>query len=90
MLLEASKLAISGIPFLGYTIYPAIDTYGWEHAISRPKEPLYRPEGSLYNPSGIFYLTQEPPKHAEVFGWAPMEPKPFIFELKTQLRPYFR
>lgn len=90
MLLEASKLAISGIPFLGYTIYPAIDTYGWEHAISRPKEPLYHVDGSLYNPSGIFYLTQEPPAHAEVFGWAPMEPKPFIFELTKQLRPFIK
>jgi hypothetical protein len=88
MLLEASKLATSGIPFVGYTIYPAIDTYGWEHAISRPKEPLYRTEGSLYNPSGIFYLTQEPPAYAEVFGWAPMEPKPFIFELTKQLRAF--
>lgn len=89
MLLEAAKLANSGIPFLGYTIYPAIDTYGWEHAISRPKEPLYRHEGSLYNPSGIFYLNVEPPASAEVFGFRPMEPKPFIFELKRQLENHF-
>ena len=89
MLLEAAKLAMSGIPFLGYTIYPAIDTYGWEHAISRPKEPLYHVEGSLYNPSGIFYLTQEPPAHAEVFGFKPMEAKPFIFELKKELLKSF-
>jgi hypothetical protein len=84
MLLESAKLMKSGIPFLAYTIFPAIDTYGWEHAISRPKEPLYRPEGSLYNPSGIFYLTQEPPASAEVFAWKPMEPKDFIFELKKR------
>jgi beta-glucosidase/6-phospho-beta-glucosidase/beta-galactosidase len=87
MLLEAAKLQSAGIPLLGYTIYPAIDTYGWEHAISRPKDPLYRPEGSLYNPSGIFYLSTEPPKEAEVFGFQPMEPKAFIFELMKQLHP---
>jgi beta-glucosidase/6-phospho-beta-glucosidase/beta-galactosidase len=85
MLLEAAKLQNAGIPLLAYTIYPAIDTYGWEHAISRPKEPLYRAEGSLYNPSGIFYLTAEPPKESEVFGWEPMAPKPFIFELLKHL-----
>lgn len=85
MMLEASKLQEAGIPFLGYTIYPAIDTYGWEHAISRPKDPLYRAEGSLYNPSGIFYLTTQPPQESEVFGFQPMAPKAFIFELLKQL-----
>lgn len=89
MLLEAAKLQEAGIPLLAYTIYPAIDTYGWEHAISRPKEPLYRPEGSLYNPSGIFYMTTEPPLEAEVFGFKAMSPKPFIFELVKQLRSTF-
>lgn len=90
MLLESAKLMKSGIPFLGYTVFPAIDTYGWEHAVSRPKEPLYRPEGSLYNPSGIFYLTTEPPVSAEIFGWKPMEPKDFIFELKKELLKTFK
>jgi hypothetical protein len=86
MLLECARLAQQGIPFLGYTIYPAIDTYGWEHAISRPKEPLYKPEGSLYNPSGILFLKDAPPPEADVIGFSSMQPKPFIFELQNQLK----
>ena len=54
MLLECAKAAGQGVPFLGYTLYPAIDTYGWETALSVPKEK------TILNPSGIVDLNLEP------------------------------
>lgn len=47
ILLEAGKAAHQGIPFLGYVQYPAVDTWGWESALSRPRSE------ALHNPSGI-------------------------------------
>lgn len=54
MLIECSFAAKSGIPVLGLTIYPAIDTWGWESALSVPKDQ------ALYNPSGIVDLAMKP------------------------------
>ncbi len=54
MLLECARASAQGVPFLGYTLYPAIDTYGWETALSVPKE------ATILNPSGIVDLNLEP------------------------------
>jgi len=85
LLLECAKIAFAGIPFLAYTVYPAVDTYGWEHALSRAKEPLYRARGSLYNPSGILYMQKAPPPEVGVVGFRPLEAKRFIFDLEQAL-----
>lgn len=53
-LLECAKVASQGIPFLGYTLYPAVDTWGWESALSVPKDK------ALYNPSGVVDLEYHP------------------------------
>lgn len=37
MLLESAAAMEDGAPMLGYTIYPLVDTYGWETALSVPK-----------------------------------------------------
>lgn len=37
MLLEVAAAMGDGVPMLGYTIYPLVDTYGWETALSVPK-----------------------------------------------------
>lgn len=50
MLIESARAARQGIPFLGYTLYPGIDTWGWESALSVPRDQ------ALYNPSGIMNL----------------------------------
>jgi beta-glucosidase/6-phospho-beta-glucosidase/beta-galactosidase len=50
VLLECAKAAQQGIPFLGYTLYPAVDTWGWESALSVPRDK------ALYNPSGVVDL----------------------------------
>lgn len=54
MMLEAAQAASQGVPFLGYTVYPGIDTWGWESALSVPRKD------AIYNPSGIFNLEMEP------------------------------
>lgn len=50
VLLECAKAARQGIPFLGYTLYPAVDTWGWESALSAPRKQ------ALHNPSGVVDL----------------------------------
>lgn len=50
VLLECAQAHEQGIPFLGLTIYPAIDTWGWETALSVPKSQ------TLINPSGLYTL----------------------------------
>jgi hypothetical protein len=77
MMFETARAAMAGVPILGHTMYPAIDTWGWEHALSRPKEPINRPEGSLYNPSGLFDLVPLLAHEAR--------PKPFLPELIKHL-----
>jgi hypothetical protein len=48
MLIEAAGAAAAGIPILGYTFYPAIDTWGWEKALSvHKKQTLLNPGGLL-------------------------------------------
>ncbi|MES3037839.1 MAG: hypothetical protein V4736_08030 [Bdellovibrionota bacterium] len=69
MLLECAKAAESGVPFLGYTIYPAVDTWGWESALSVPKEH------ALFNPSGVLNLDMS----AKPFV------KPLMESLQTQM-----
>ena len=54
MMLEAAQAASQGVPFLGYTVYPGIDTWGWESALSVPRKD------AIYNPSGVFNLEMEP------------------------------
>ena len=34
ILLETATLAESGLPILGYTMFPVIDTFGWQCALS--------------------------------------------------------
>lgn len=51
VLLECAKAANQGIPFLGYTLYPAVDTWGWESALSMPRRQ------ALHNPSGVVDFT---------------------------------
>ncbi len=53
MMWEAAQ-ARSGVPFLGQVMYPAIDTYGWESALSLPRSQ------ALFNPSGVVTLQMEP------------------------------
>lgn len=53
MTIEAAAMARAGVPFLGLTMYPALDTWGWDHgkAMSRPKRESAEPL-----PSGILWL----------------------------------
>lgn len=37
LLLEVASAMADGVPMLGYVIYPLVDTYGWEAAMSVPK-----------------------------------------------------
>lgn len=53
LLLECAQAIKDGVPFLGYTIYPLIDTYGWETALSLPKTQ------TLLNPGGLVTLDFE-------------------------------
>jgi beta-glucosidase/6-phospho-beta-glucosidase/beta-galactosidase len=53
LLLECARAVKDGIPFLGYTIYPLIDTWGWETALSVPKDQ------TLLNPGGLITLDLE-------------------------------
>ncbi|MER8846887.1 hypothetical protein [Mesorhizobium australicum] len=54
MLLECAAAASAGVPLLAYSIYPLLDSWGWETALSVP-----RPQ-TLLNPGGIFTLALEP------------------------------
>ncbi len=54
MLVESAVAAEQGIPFLAYTLYPGIDTWGWESALSVPKSQ------AVYNPAGVFDLEFKP------------------------------
>lgn len=53
MLLECARAARDGVPFVGYAMYPAIDTWGWEAALSVPREH------TLLNPGGVLSLDLE-------------------------------
>ena len=53
LLLECAQAVKDGVPFLGYTIYPLIDTWGWETALSVPKEQ------TRLNPGGLVTLDLE-------------------------------
>jgi hypothetical protein len=54
MLLETAAAMEDGTPMLGYTIYPLVDTYGWETALSVPKAQ------TTVNTGGVFQLSLEP------------------------------
>ena len=54
MLLETAAAAEDGAPMLGYVMYPLVDTYGWEHALSQPKSR------STVNTGGLMELSLEP------------------------------
>jgi beta-glucosidase/6-phospho-beta-glucosidase/beta-galactosidase len=54
MLLECAQASADGVPFVGYSIYPAVDTWGWETALSVPKEH------TLLNPGGVLSLDLQP------------------------------
>jgi beta-glucosidase/6-phospho-beta-glucosidase/beta-galactosidase len=54
ILLECAKAASEGVPFLGYALYPAVDTWGWETALSVPRDQ------AIYNPSGLVDLEYRP------------------------------
>lgn len=56
MMFEEEFAAQGGIPIIAHTMYPAVDTYGWESALSVPKDQ------ALENPSGImdFSMTARP------------------------------
>lgn len=63
MMLELAHAARQGVPILGYTLYPAVDTYGWESA-----QALHR-NTALYNPSGVTELAHgvsDPVKRKEI------------------------
>lgn len=50
MMLECATAMAQGVPMLGYTIYPLLDTWGWETALSVPKAQ------TLHNPAGMLDL----------------------------------
>lgn len=50
MLLECAAAMADGVPMLGYTIYPLVDTHGWETALSVPKSR------TKANPGGVLDL----------------------------------
>ncbi|QZO01305.1 hypothetical protein [Chenggangzhangella methanolivorans] len=54
MLLETAAAMEDGTPMLGYTIYPLVDTYGWETALSVAKSR------TSVNTGGVFELSLEP------------------------------
>lgn len=54
MLLETAAAMEDGTPMLGYVIYPLVDTYGWETALSVPKAQ------TTVNTGGVFELSLEP------------------------------
>lgn len=54
MLLEAAAAMADGTPLLGYAIYPLVDTYGWETALSVPKAQ------TSVNTGGVFDLALQP------------------------------
>ncbi|GLK67669.1 hypothetical protein [Hansschlegelia plantiphila] len=47
MLLECAQAMADGVPMLGYTIYPLIDTFGWETALSAPKSETSENTGGI-------------------------------------------
>jgi hypothetical protein len=53
MLLEVARAIEDGIPMLGYAVYPLIDTFGWESALSVPKAE------TVVNPAGIVTIDLE-------------------------------
>ncbi|MFC7051983.1 hypothetical protein ACFQI3_04690 [Hansschlegelia quercus] len=53
MLLEVARAIEDGIPMLGYAVYPLIDTFGWESALSVPKAQ------TVVNPAGIVTIDLE-------------------------------
>jgi hypothetical protein len=53
MLLEVARAIEDGIPMLGYAVYPLIDTFGWESALSVPKAE------TVGNPAGIVTMDLE-------------------------------
>lgn len=59
MLLACADAMASGVPFLGYTMYPAVDTWGWETALSVPKSE------TLLNPGGVLDLRAKPKPFVE-------------------------
>lgn len=54
MLLECAAAMEDGAPMLGYVIYPLVDTYGWETALSVPKNE------TTVNTGGVMTLALEP------------------------------
>jgi hypothetical protein len=54
LLLECAQAIADGVPLLGYTIYPLIDTYGWETALSVPKDQ------TTVNTGGVLTMDLEP------------------------------
>lgn len=54
MMIECAAARAKGAPMLGYTLYPVLDTYGWEMALSRPRA------AALHNPSGLLDLALAP------------------------------
>jgi hypothetical protein len=53
MLLECAA-ASAGVPLVAYSVYPLLDSWDWETALSVP-----RPQ-TLLNPGGIFTLSLQP------------------------------
>lgn len=78
-MLDSALAAKQGIPFLGLTLYPLVDTFGWESALSVPKGP-----DVLYNPSGILQLApgEKDPKKREELEYTP---RPFVKVLMERL-----
>jgi len=54
LLLECAQAMTEGVPMLGYTIYPLIDTQGWETALSVPKSQ------TTINTGGVLDVALEP------------------------------
>ncbi|GBD47440.1 hypothetical protein [Methylopila sp. Yamaguchi] len=54
MLLECAAAMEQGVPLLGYTLYPLLDTWGWEMGLSQPRA------AAVHNPSGVLDLDRKP------------------------------
>ena len=53
LLVDSGMAAQSGVPMMGFVLYPLVDTKGWEWALSRPLSE------SILNPAGLLNMLGE-------------------------------
>jgi hypothetical protein len=80
MLLEAAQIAKTGIPFLAFTMYPALDTRGWGSALAKHRnDPTNEYDYSGFMPYQDIQEVIDADGHTT--PRAAFSPRPFVSEI---------